>query len=251
MVTYSSIAKKALDTAGHFAAKHFDKHIKYQEKGKQDTVTEIDIAIHNQLTQYLEKKTGIPVLSEEEHKPEIHDTCWILDPIDGTNNYLRGIPFCTISLALRENKEIVLGGVTDFLRSQRYFAEKNNGSKCNSKKIYVSETSNLKRSLIITEPGHLPNQRNTHQLKYIKQNCLGFRSFGSSALDLCMIAAGHSDAAILMYPYIWDIAAGALILKESGGKLHGFTTKSQPLLYPLVVASNRKIHSKILSNIKQ
>jgi myo-inositol-1(or 4)-monophosphatase len=179
---------------------------------------------------------------------------WIIDPVDGTTNFVHGLPHFAISLALQLDGKTVLGFVYDPNRDEMFSAEAGKGAFLNGKAIHVSETSALRESLLCTGfPYHeyewlddfvdLVNsfQRNSH----------GIRRYGSAALDLSYVATGRFDAFFELDLNSWDVAAGILIVEEAGGKVSGFDGQLHKLDGRQLVSSNGKIHSDIIDLIRE
>ncbi|KAK3610037.1 hypothetical protein CHS0354_032394 [Potamilus streckersoni] len=149
------------------------------------------------------------------------DPTWIVDPIDGTMNFVHGIPHVSISIALAINKEIVVGIVHCPILDTMYTSMKGQGAMCNGKKISVSKISDLSQSVVIIEGGNARsgNEAKTKSNNHLKiiQSSHGIRAYGSAAIDMCLVARGQGEAYIEYGIHIWDIAAGILIVQEAGG----------------------------------
>lgn len=204
-------------------------------KGDGSIVTEADTAMQRRLSEALAKNwPQIPLLGEEmssEEQQALLNTCeqglWLLDPLDGTSNFAAGIPYFCISLALIRGGEVVLGIVYDPLREECFAAEKGRGATLNGQVLQVSEhCPPISRSMGLIDFKRLDGElaiRLATQPPYSSQ-----RSFGSGALDWCMIATGRCHLYLHGGQKLWDYAAGQLILTESGGQ--SSTLQKEPVL---------------------
>ena len=160
---------------------------------------------------------------------------WIIDPIDGTINFLHGIPHFAISIALKDEKEIIAGLIYDPIKDEMFYAEKNNGAFFNNKRIRVSKKNNIAECLFVT--GGKIN------LNYD----FSYRKSGSAALDLAYVAAGRYDGYSQKKLNIWDIAAGIIILKEAGGIINEINISKIKDIN--IIASNPDISSKLIEKL--
>ena len=174
---------------------------------------------------------------------------WIIDPLDGTTNYLYRIPCYCTSVALMDGNEIVLGVIYDPERNECFSALKGNGAHLNGENISVSNQSDLSRSLIATG---FPYDNRGRQREYldilenVNQSTRGIRRLGSAALDLAYVACARFDA---FYEYglnPWDCAAGALIIKEAGGTVTDFKSGENYLFGKTILATNTRIHQEMM-----
>jgi Archaeal fructose-1,6-bisphosphatase and related enzymes of inositol monophosphatase family len=204
---------KAAEKASKILIRDFGELEKLQvsSKGPADFVTNSDKKVEKIIIDELTKsKKNFSILSEEigEIKNSDKDNYWILDPIDGTTNFLHGIPHFAISIALRVKEEIVSGLIFDPIKDEMFYAEKNNGAYFNNKRIRVSEKKNINECLFATGGKDELNKN------------LNTRKSGSAALDMAYVGAGRYDGFFQKNLNIWDIAAGKIILGEAGGKIN-------------------------------
>ena len=173
---------------------------------------------------------------------------WIIDPIDGTMNFLNGIPQFAISIAYEENNEIICGVIFNPISNEMFCAEKGNGAYLNNTRIRVSNKKKLKDALLVTGgPKGASKIKNKIYSEYINisNNVSNIRKFGSAALDMAYVACGRFDGYWQRELNYWDIAAGVIILREAGGFIDFF---EDDLSYPLkknVLASNSNIHQEL------
>ena len=189
------------------------ENLQVSKKGPRDFVTKTDIKVEKILIEELSKsKKNYSFLTEESGKllNENKKMFWIIDPIDGTTNFLHGVPHFAISLALRENDEIISGVIFDPIKDEIFYAEKNCGSFFNNNRIRVSNKSELNECLFAT---------NGEGVEKINSN-LNLRHTGCAALDLAYVGCGRFDGYFHNDINIWDIAAGKIIVEEAGGKVN-------------------------------
>ncbi len=227
-----------------------------QSKGQNDFVTEIDKKSENYIVNELSlllPEAGF--IAEEETSVKIgKEYNWIVDPLDGTTNFINGIYPCAVSIALEYNKEIIIGVVYEIGLDECFYAWKDGGAFLNDIKISVSNKTLLKDSLIATGfPYHEFNRLDKFidLLKYLTMNSLGIRRLGSAATDLVYVACGRFDG---FYEYdlkSYDVAAGTIIVKEAGGKNTDFHGNSNYIYGKEIISSNNAIYiefSKIIGD---
>lgn len=211
-------------------------------KGLNDLVSYVDTTSERMIVQDL--KIMFPeagFITEENTITEKKDYNWIIDPLDGTTNFIHGIPCYAVSIGLEHKDEVILGVVYEVSRDECFYAYKNGGAFMNEKIIKVSERKTLSESLIATgfpiyNFSRLENYLNA--LKYFMQHTHGLRRIGSAASDLCYLACGRVDAFFEYNLNSWDVAAGALIVKEAGGKVCDFSGKQNWLFGKEISCSN-------------
>jgi len=221
---------KACEKASKVLIRDFGEIEKLQVsiKGPSDFVTNSDYKVEKIIISELSKsKKKYYLISEESGKIENENKngCWIIDPIDGTTNFLNGIPHFAISIALKIKNEIVSGVIYDPIKDEMFYAEKENGVFLNNKRIKVSKRKELNSCLFATG-GVLKNKIE-----------LPLRKTGSAALDIAYVAAGRFDGYFQNDLNLWDIAAGIIILKEAGG-----------IINEIDLTQNKKIKIKASSN---
>mgnify|MGYP001237278472 CR=1 FL=1 len=201
---------KACEKASKILIRDFGEveNLQVSKKGPKDFVTNSDKKAEEILIKELSKKK-FSIISEEAGLivKENKENYWIIDPIDGTTNFLHGIPHFCISVAYMCNNEIISGVIYDPIKNDIYYGEKNSGAFLNNQRIRVSKKNNFNECLFGSN------------LESLKNTNLNIRISGSAALDLAYVASGKLDGFFQKKLNIWDIAAGILILDESGGKL--------------------------------
>ena len=231
---------KACEKASKVLIRDFGEIEKLQVsiKGPSDFVTNSDYKVEKIIINELSKsKKKYYLISEESGKIENENKngCWIIDPIDGTTNFLNGIPHFAISIALKIKNEIVSGVIYDPIKDEMFYAEKNNGAYLNNKRIRVSKKNNVDNCLFAT------GGKNEIKTK------LNIRKFGSASLDLAYVASGRYDGFFQKDLSLWDVAAGLILIKESGGKINEINLEKNNNVK--IYASNNSIHEKMLDNI--
>lgn len=173
---------------------------------------------------------------------------WVIDPLDGTTNFAHGFPWFAVSIGLRKGNETVLGVVYSCCRDELFAAERGGGAYCNDQPIRVSDTKDLKSGLFVTGyPYDLAwVDAYVKQTQSMLKRCRGLRRTGSAALNLCYVASGTFSGFWEFNLNPWDIAAGALIVEEAGGKVTDFTGKGLDLNVGNIVASNGLMHEQLL-----
>ena len=173
---------------------------------------------------------------------------WIIDPIDGTLNFLNGVPQFCISVAYEENNEILCGVILNPITNEMFCAEKGNGAYLNNSRIRVSNKKKIKDSLIATGGPKLASKIKEKMFsEYIEVSNVSsnVRKFGSAALDMAYVACGRFDGYWQREINLWDIAAGVVIVKEAGGFVEFFEEDTKHLLKKNVLATNSSIHDKL------
>ena len=235
-----NIMIKAAEKASKILIRDFGEveNLQVSQKGPLDFVTNADQKAEKILIDELNKsRNKFSILSEESGYIENSDkkNTWVIDPIDGTTNFLHGIPHFCISLALLSYNEIVSGLIFDPIKNEIFYAEKNNGAYFNNQRVRVSKKKNLSECLFATN-------KNGAQYKNIN-----IRISGSAALDLAYVSSGRLDGYYQKNVNLWDIAAGLLLVKEAGGKTNYIDfqkTSNHKLL-----ASSNNIHDKMIEKL--
>ena len=206
---------KACEKASKVIIRDFGEleNLQVSKKGPKDFVTKTDKRVEKILIEELSKsKKNYSFITEESGKilNNNKDIFWIIDPIDGTTNFLHGVPHFAISVALQKEDEIVSGLIFDPIKNEIFYAEKNNGSYFNNSRIRVSNKSNIDECLFAT---------NNDGIKLIYPK-LNLRNTGCAALDLAYVGCGRLDGYFHNKINLWDIAAGKIIIEEAGGKVN-------------------------------
>ena len=235
-----NIMIKASEKASKILIRDFGEIEKLQvsKKGPKDFVTNSDLKTEKIIINELKKaKPNYSIISEEsgiEINKDKNNT-WIIDPIDGTVNFLHGVPHFAISLALKSNDEIVSGLIFDPIKNEMFYAEKNNGAFFNNHRIKVSKKNKINDCLFVTGG------------KLNKEPDLPFRKSGCAALDMAYVASGRYDGYFQRNLNLWDIAAGILLVKEAGGIVNDMDLSLIKNIK--IIASSSDINTKLLQKL--
>mgnify|MGYP001332041707 FL=1 len=208
-------------------------------KSPTDFVSSADTKAEKIIIQELLKaKKNYSIISEEIGiiNNKNSENIWIIDPIDGTTNFLHGIPHFAISIALKSNNEIIAGVIYDPIKDEMFYAEKNNGAFINNKRIRVSKKKNINYCLFGT---------GSSEIKMVQ---LTTRNSGSAALDMAYVAAGRYDGYFQNNLNLWDIAAGIIIVNEAGGVVNKINLSKNDKIK--IKASSISINEKMLEKLK-
>ena len=226
-------------------------------KGPGDFVTMSDKKVEKILIDELQKaRPDYSILSEEVgliKKDE--EFKWVIDPIDGTANFLHGIPHFAISIGLEKNKEIICGIIYDPIKDEMFVAEKGNGSYLNNQRVRVSSRSKLNNCMVVTG-GPRRNSEDREKVigeykKFSSVIDIPIRKMGSAALDMAYVASGRFDGFWQRNLNYWDIAAGVIIVKEAGGFVTDFLGSNKYVENKTILVANSKINEqmiKVLNN---
>ena len=230
-----NIMIKASEKASKVIIRDFGEVEKLQvsKKGPTDFVTNSDLKVEKIIIEELRKaRPNFSFLSEENGVEKNKDSknTWIIDPIDGTINFLHGVPHFAISIALKSDNEIISGLIYDPIKDELFFAEKNNGAFYNNHRIRVSSKNNIQDCLFATDD-KLKSDIKLHN-----------RKTGCAALDMAYVASGRFDGYFQNNLNLWDIAAGIILIKEAGGVINDIDLNNIKNIK--VMASNSNISSK-------
>lgn len=253
------VAIRAAKAAGKVIMGHYGKmhHVKVKS-ARLGIVTEADVAAQRKIKAVIRKTyPEAEFLAEEDKKhPKISDKpVWVVDPLDGTSNFSRGIKSFAVSIALIKKKKPVVGVVFDPGTGDLFFSQKGKGAYMNDKKIHVSGVMLMEKGFYDIPLSNRKGMRKKHfsTLKRLLKRLGVLRIIGSAALRLSFIAAGRLDAYIEYGVFAWDIAAGMLILEEAGGKI----TNSKGNQFKIfstndtIVSTNGKIHKQVIKELNK
>jgi len=225
-------------------------------KGPGDFVTASDKKVEKILIEELLKaRPNYSILSEEIGQIDNDESFrWIIDPIDGTANFLHGIPHFAISIGLEHDKEIICGIVYDPIKDEMFVAEKGNGAYLNNYRMRVSSRSKLKDCIIFTGGPRREAKNRELALKeyynFSSKVMLPIRKLGSAALDMAYVAAGRCDGFWQRNLNYWDIAAGIILVKESGGFVTDFSGKNEYIQNKTILVTNSKVNNEMIEVLK-
>ena len=225
-------------------------------KGPGDFVTNCDKKVEKILIdELLKARPSYSILSEEIGEINNDDSFkWIIDPIDGTSNFLHGIPHFAISIGLEHNKEIICGIIYDPIKDEMFTAEKGNGSYMNNQRMRVSSRSKLEDCMIFTGgPKRDAKNRELALKEYYKFSIkvlTPIRKLGSASLDMAYVAAGRCDGFLQRNLNYWDVAAGIILVKEAGGFVTDFNGENEYIQNKTILATNAKINEEMIEVLK-
>ena len=222
---------KACNKASKTLIRDFGEIEKLQvsKKGPSDFVTNSDLKAEKIIIEELKKaKPSYSLISEENgiEKNKDSDHTWLIDPIDGTINYLHGIPHFAISLALKYKNEIISGVIFDPIKDEMFYAEKDNGAYLNNQRIKVSKKREIDECLFAT------GSKVNNEIKIL------YRKTGCAALDLAYVACGRYDGYFQYNLNLWDIAAGIILINEAGGQINEIDLNSKKKIKVIACSSN-------------
>ncbi len=225
-------------------------------KGKNDFVSYVDKTSEIQLVEVLSKLLPESGFIAEEgtstKKGDVYN--WIIDPLDGTTNFIHGIPCYAISIALMRNEELILGVIYEINLDECFYAWEGSKAFLNGKEIHVSKAASLADSLIATGFPYYDYSKMENYMKlfnYFMKHTHGLRRLGSAATDLAYVACGRFDG---FYEYSlqpWDVAAGAFIVKQAGGKVKDFNGNNNYIFGKEIVAGNGECFDEFLNTVKE
>lgn len=248
-----NVMAKAADKAARSLKRDFGEvsQLQVSNKGPGDFVSIADHKAERVIREELQKaRPNFGLLMEESGAipGSDPDHTWIVDPLDGTTNFLHGLPHFAISIALQAKGEIIAGLVFDPLKDETFWAEKGGGAFCNDRRMRVSGRKALPESLLfagIPFIGHGDRERFGRQLNVAMRETAGVRRLGSASLDLAYVAAGRCEGYWEEEISVWDIAAGILLVKEAGGYVSDLRGGQTMLQSGSVLATNGILHAPL------
>lgn len=251
--------EKLAKGSGKILIEYLTKTNKITIKQDKGYVGEADIASEDYIISNIEKHfPKSKIISEEkgtiDSKDNNNGLTWIIDPLDGTTNYIHGFPFFCVSIGVMENNKLLAGVVYNPVNNELYKAELNKGAYLNNKRIKVSKTYNFKDTLLITGFYYHQGKKLREQIEKffkVQEITQSVRRLGSAALDICYIACGKADGFWEEGVNSWDIAGGIIILTESCGKFTDFKGKAGNIFGNEFVCTNGIIHEELLKALNK
>ena len=251
-----NIAVRAARSAGDLIIRSLDNIGKLQAnpKIKYQFGSEVDSMVEQEIIQII--RAAYPehaILAEESGKHEGNDFLWVIDPLDGTTNFLHGHPQFAVSIALKNKNKLEIAVVYDPLRDELFTASRGGGAMLNNRRIRVTRQASFRGALIGTG---FPFKKQQHLDTYLSMfrsvftDSAGIRRGGSAALDLAYLAAGRLDGFWEIGMHEWDMAAGILLIQEAGGVVTDFSFNDKYLSSGNLIAGNPKMHQLIYQAIK-
>ncbi len=251
-----NIAVRAARNAGRIILRYYERteSLNVDEKSRNDFVSEVDRQAERIIINELRGKfPDHSILGEESGRHKGNEFQWVIDPLDGTTNYLHGLPQFAISIALKHKGRLEHGLVYDPLREEMFTASRGGGARLNDRKLRVSQRLDLEGALLGTG---LPFREQCFIKEYLgmlealMQDTAGIRRPGSAALDFAYVAAGRTDGFWELGLSEWDFAAGALLVREAGGVVTDIGGGDRYLATGNVIAGGYKVHAAILKAIR-
>ena len=249
---------KIIKKAGKILKKGYYSNKDVTFKAKKDLVTKYDVAVENYLKEKFTKKfKEFNIIAEESDNANVEfNNSIIIDPIDGTTNFVNGVPHTAISVGVYKNKKPYLAIVYNPILDELYEAKIGKGAFLNGKELKVSVESDLQKALLATgfpyTSGSSEDDLNdvVKKIKDILPLCQDLRRLGSASIDLCLVARGTFEGYYEMNLKPWDVSAGVLILSEAGGKITNINGDEYNLFEDkYIVATNGKIHDELIKNL--
>lgn len=241
------VARQVACEMGRVQLTHFRSPLKVIRKAPREFVSNVDMECHALANEMLSASFPYPILSEETRVGSAIDDAptWVIDPIDGTHNFIAGHMQFGISIALIHNRQFALGVMYLPCFNEMYFAVKGQGAFMNDAPIYSSNNVRLDKSIIAYDNQFHLDQDSFLRYKMLSEASFTTRIFGSAVFDFCAVASGRLDARIWNKAKIFDFAAGTLIVIEAGGAVTTFDGAELPLDSTNIIASNGAVHDTI------
>ena len=252
------VAIEAAQQAGRFLKDRVGrvKSIEVKKGIVRDLVSEIDKASEQQIISFIKTRYPDHAILAEESGGKGHTAVykWVIDPLDGTINYIHGVPVFCVTIAVEHRGELIAGVVYDPNLDELFTAEKGSGAFLNGKRLHVSHTTELINSLLVTgfpyEIAKNPDHAVEHFVNFLME-ARAIRRLGSAALDLSYVAAGRFDGFWEVSLNPWDMAAGMLLVYEAGGKVTDFSGGTASIYKKQILATNSLIHEAMLRVLAQ
>jgi myo-inositol-1(or 4)-monophosphatase len=257
MQPMTNIAVRAARAAGKIQMQYFNRldTLKVAQKSRNDFVSEVDRACEQEIIQIL--RAAYPahaILGEETGKQQGNEYQWIIDPLDGTTNYLHGFPQFSISIACAHKDSLICGVVYDPFKDEMFTADRGGGALLNDRRIRVSSRKSLEGALIGTG---FPFRDQTHldtysdMFKAMIKDTAGLRRPGSAALDFAYVASGRLDGFWELGLSVWDFAAGTLLVREAGGTVSDLSGGDRQMQTGNVIAGGIRVHTDMVKLLRE
>lgn len=250
-------------SAAHKAARHLRRdfneveHLQVTKKGPADFVSKADQKAESILYEELSKARpdfGFEMEESGTIKGKRADQRFIIDPLDGTTNFLHALPHWAISIAAEENGQLIAGVIYDPIKEELFWAERGVGAYCNDTRLRVSGRGKMEQAVLATGipfMGHGDHAVFMKEMEAIMPTVAGVRRFGAASLDLAYVAAGRFDGFWEAHLCSWDMAAGIVIVREAGGYVTDYKGTSDMLKSGTIVAANSSLHAPLERIIKR
>lgn len=249
---FKRVALLAAKKASKVLLHHYGKKENVRQKSNKSLVSTADIGANKAIIKVIKKNfPNHSILSEETgFDNNKSDYKWVIDPLDGTHNFLHGIPFFGTSIALEYKGKAILGVLHFPVLKMTAIAEKGKGAFLNGKRLEVSSKNRLDHALVLIEFSYRERREIINLIKKMAHKTIDLRNFGCAIYNLLFIASGKSDGYAVLSTNEWDVAAGFLLVEESGGKITGLNGRIYDLNQNKFLVSNGKIHNKLLKYVQ-
>jgi len=250
--TALEVASQAAEEAGSLLLEHMhgERQLSYKE-GRANIVTEVDVLVEKKVIGLLRSEYPDHNILSEESPAVTNDSryTWVVDPLDGTNNYVYGIPVFSVAIALMSQEEVLLGLTYDPVRKELFVARKGGGAALNGRPISVSRRDSMERAFIGCDLGYdrEAGARMLDTIRVIWPRMAGLRIMGSAVLGLAYVACGRFDLYLHRYLYPWDMASGILLVREAGGEITDWAGKPVSAFGQQIIAGNKALHRQMLA----
>ncbi len=250
-------AIEAAKLAGFLLKKNINNITTIEEKSTEiNFVTDLDKRSEKLIIDTIRKRfPDHDILAEESGaQNRSSDTRWIIDPLDGTTNYMHGLPIYSVTIGVEHKGELVAGVIYDPTRDELYTAEKGSGAFLNGNRLKVSQETTIIRSLLITGFPYNIKENPFNAIDHFNNlvtEAQAIRRLGSAAIDLAYVARGIADGFWEVWLNPWDMAAGVLLIQEAGGTISDFQGKPLNIYKPNIIASNGNIHEELVRIIQE
>ncbi len=249
------VASRAAEEAGSLLLKHMYGQLKLDHKeGRANLVTDVDVAAEKVVIGVLQAEYPDFNIVSEESPAVSHDSqfTWVIDPLDGTNNYVHGIPFICVSIGLALGVEPVMGVIYDPVRKELFTARQGHGAFLNGLPISVAHRKEIADAFLGVDLGY-DADKGRAMLDFVKlpwPDIGGLRLIGSAALGLTYVACGRLDAYVHPLLYPWDVAAAIIMVRESGGRITDWQGQPATIETRVIAAANEALHDRFLKLIQ-
>lgn len=255
MDSYLAFAATAAQMGGEVLRRYFRRVLRIDEKSRNDFVSSADRESEEAIRAYLSQVTPeCAFLGEESGRAGLQSRCWVVDPLDGTTNFVRGFPHFAVSVALMEGVEVLAGAIYDPMRDELFTAALGRGAFCNGKKVTVSGRPSLQGAFVTTG---FPFRMGAALSRYLSvfaevfPQAAAIRRPGAASLDLAHTACGIFDAFFEFFLSPWDLAAGVLLVREAGGVATNLDGESDVWASGNVVAGSPRVHEELLRLVQK
>ncbi len=251
-----NVALRAARAAGRIHLKRLSRINISRKSNSIDLVTEADRESEAAIIEVIHRAFPTHAILAEESGASLHksDHLWIIDPLDGTTNFAHGFPQFCVSIAYQHRGRTEFGVIYDALKKECFTAHRGRGAKLNNKPIRVSTTDSLSASLLATGFAYDRRERRRFYLCFweaFMMRCQGVRRTGAAALDLAYVACGRTDGFWEFGLKAWDVAAGALLVEEAGGRATNMDGSALDIHGANIVATNLRVHSQMTATIEE